>query len=153
MKFAAAALLAVVSTASAAINISSIVGTWSSGSGQVLTGPSGIATNPINGSFSYPGVGGYSFSFTEDGYYEQAQITWSANGTRPDCIEATLLWSHGTWAFSANRSEITTSSDIFSGDGRVQESKIVCVLSSSFGLAADENNLGAGPERVQQAHL
>ena len=78
MKLISAATLtlaSLASTASAAINISSIVGTWSSGSGQILTGPNGIATNPINSSFTYPGVGGYSFSFTEDGFYEQAQVS------------------------------------------------------------------------------
>lgn len=74
---------------------------------------------PQNNSFSYPNVSGYSFSFTEDGYFEQAQFTWNANATDPHCIEAVVIWQHGTYEVLGNGS-ITTNSSVFAGDGRIQ---------------------------------
>lgn len=118
MKLLTSLLLLALSTSSLALNASSIIGTWSSGSGAVLTGPNGIASDPVNNTFTYPGLAGYSVSFTADGFYEEASITWTSNGTRPDCIQANLVWSHGTYV--QNSSMITTSSEVFSGDGRSQ---------------------------------
>lgn len=64
-------------------------------------------------------MSGYSFSFTEDGYFEQAQFTWNANATDPHCIEAVVIWQHGTYEVLGNGS-ITTNSSVFAGDGRIQ---------------------------------
>ncbi|GAA6011238.1 hypothetical protein JCM10207_008273 [Rhodosporidiobolus poonsookiae] len=93
------------------------VGIWSTGNGDVLTGTAfGV---PYNNSFNYPRVAGYSFSFTDDGYFEQAQFTWTSNATDHHCIEASVLWAHGTYEVLANGS-ITTDPTVFKGDGRVQ---------------------------------
>ena len=76
-----------------------IVGTWSTGSGQVETGlVSGKKRarerekhadcrsiyeqnfyNPINNTFNIPRVGGQSYSFTEDGFWEQSLFIFEAD--------------------------------------------------------------------------
>lgn len=35
----------------------------------------------MNNTFIYPLVAGYSYSFTDDGYYEEASFTWTSNAT------------------------------------------------------------------------
>ncbi|GAA5836266.1 hypothetical protein JCM9279_002243 [Rhodotorula babjevae] len=105
------------------------VGTWTTGPGGPLTGPTfGV---PYNNSFSYPNVSGYSFSFTEDGYFEQAQFTWNANATDPHCIEAVVIWQHGTYEVLGNGS-ITTNSSVFAGDGRIQVQNACTAVSSMY---------------------
>ncbi|GAA5951425.1 hypothetical protein JCM8115_005146 [Rhodotorula mucilaginosa] len=105
------------------------VGTWSTGNGMVLTGPSlGV---PYNNSFIYPNVTGYSFSFTDDGYFEQTQFTWNANATDPHCVEAVLLWQHGTYEVLSNGS-ITTNPTVFEGDGRIQTQNACSAISSNI---------------------
>ncbi|GAA5967168.1 hypothetical protein JCM11641_000460 [Rhodosporidiobolus odoratus] len=105
------------------------VGTWSSGNGAVLTGPTfGV---PYNNSFIYPPVAGYSFSFTDDGYYEQAQFTWNSNATNHHCIEAVVIWSHGTYEVLSNGS-ITTDPTVFAADNRIQTQNACNHVSSSI---------------------
>ncbi|TNY21420.1 chaperone for protein-folding within the ER, fungal-domain-containing protein [Rhodotorula diobovata] len=103
------------------------VGTWTTGTGGPLTGPAfGV---PFNNSFAYPNVSGYSFSFTEDGYFEQAQFTWNSNATDPHCIEAVVLWQHGTYEVNSDGS-ITTDPTPFKGDGRIQIQNACASVSS-----------------------
>ncbi|GAA6037977.1 hypothetical protein JCM8097_009519 [Rhodosporidiobolus ruineniae] len=105
------------------------VGTWSTGGGQVLTGPSfGV---PYNESFVYPSVAGYSFSFTDDGYFEQAQFTWNSNNTDHRCIEAVVIWQHGTYKV-LNNGSITTDPTVFKGDGRIQVQNACGATSSNI---------------------
>lgn len=66
-----------ISTA-AALN-AQLVGTWTTKSAKVLTGPSFY--NPINDSFTEPSHTGISYSFSVDGFYEEAYYQTIANRT------------------------------------------------------------------------
>lgn len=83
-------------------NATTIVGTWSSGSKAVQTGP-GFA-NPANASFIYPATTGISYSFTVDGYYEIARYRFNGNGSEPNCITGVMNWAHGTYDLQPNGS-------------------------------------------------
>ncbi|BGP14544.1 hypothetical protein JCM10213_001892 [Rhodosporidiobolus nylandii] len=114
------------------------VGTWSSGNGAVLTGPNfGV---PYNNSFNYPSVAGYSFSFTDDGYFEQAQFTWNSNATDHHCIEAVITWAHGTYELLSNGS-IMTDLSVFASDNRVQVQNACSPLSSAVYYLDSEKGL------------
>jgi hypothetical protein len=63
-------------TITAAIN-AQLVGTWTSKSAKVITGPNFY--NPINDSFIEPSHSGISYSFTADGFYEEAYYRTIAN--------------------------------------------------------------------------
>ncbi|GAA5939642.1 uncharacterized protein JCM15063_005241 [Sporobolomyces koalae] len=120
--FVAAALLPLAflgqaATPALAATQADIIGTWSTGNAAVLTGPT--FGRPFNNSFNYPPVAGYSFSFTEDGYFEQAQFTWNSNATHHNCIEAVVIWQHGNYTIHNNGS-LTTDPSVFPGDGRIQ---------------------------------
>ena len=113
----------------------SIVGTWSSGSQQVLTGRNGNTVrgvwltqmfyNPIMKQFTVPQAAGISYSFTNDGHFEMAKLSYTSNGTcvcvliaaeKPGCFEVQLIWQHGT--YESNTSTITMNP--YKGDGAVQ---------------------------------
>ncbi|KAH9810849.1 chaperone for protein-folding within the ER, fungal-domain-containing protein [Melampsora americana] len=96
-------------------NLTDISGTWSSGSGAVLTG-SGFA-NPVNFSFTYPKTAGISMSFTNDGFWEEAQYRFVSNGSRPNCVKAIVLWQHGRYTFENNGS---LTMQPIKADGRIQ---------------------------------
>ncbi|GAA6013526.1 hypothetical protein JCM10207_008881 [Rhodosporidiobolus poonsookiae] len=100
-------------------NITAFTGTWSTGSGAVVTGP-GFA-DPMNNDrpFIYPSNTGISFSFTDDGYFEEAQYRFNANASNPNCPQAVVIWQHGKYAFHPNGS-LTLDPAEFSGDGRIQ---------------------------------
>ncbi|KIJ45931.1 hypothetical protein M422DRAFT_29582 [Sphaerobolus stellatus SS14] len=93
-------------------NVTSIEGTWSTGSGAVMTGAGSV--NPTDMSFNYPNNTGRSFSFTDAGNWEQYDYRMASNATRPDCITAVLTWQHGTFEFLPNGSLALTP---FEGDG------------------------------------
>lgn len=90
-----------------------IVGTWSTGSGQVSTGLNFF--NPLNQTFNVPKVGGQSYSFTSDGHWEQALFIFTADPANPNCAQAQLIWQHGTYQMNSNGS---LSLSPFLGDGR-----------------------------------
>ncbi|PWN91924.1 hypothetical protein FA10DRAFT_265744 [Acaromyces ingoldii] len=90
-----------------------IVGTWSSGSGAVTTGLQFY--NPGNNTFNIPSVGGQSYSFTKDGFWEQALYIFTSDPTHPNCAQAQLIWQHGTFTQNSNGSLTLTP---FEGDGR-----------------------------------
>jgi len=83
-------------------NITSLTGTWSSGSRAVQTGP-GFA-NPANLTFNYPRNTGISYSFTDDGYYEIARYRFNGNGSEPTCITGVINWVHGNYTLQSNGS-------------------------------------------------
>lgn len=56
---------------------SELVGTWSTNN-NITCGPTFI--DPVRGNFSVPSNPGSSFSFTSDGYFEEAYYTINANG-------------------------------------------------------------------------
>lgn len=62
-----------------------------------------------------PAVGGQSYSFTRDGFWEQALYIFSADGGQPNCAKAQLIWQHGNYTMSSNGSLTLTP---FAGDGR-----------------------------------
>ncbi|GAA5871757.1 hypothetical protein JCM8547_008134 [Rhodosporidiobolus lusitaniae] len=100
-------------------NATGFAGTWSTGSGAVTTGP-GFA-DPMNNDqpFIYPANTGISFSFTDDGYFEEAQYRFNANATNPACPQAVVIWQHGKYQFYPNGS-LTLDPSSFSADGRIQ---------------------------------
>jgi len=103
-KFLAANVF-LASVVSAALD-STLVGTWSTKSAQVLTGPGFY--NPINDSFIEPGLTGISYSFTADGFYEEAYYRAVSNPTLPSCPQAILQFQHGTVVQNADGSLLLT---------------------------------------------
>ncbi|KFY50965.1 hypothetical protein V496_09045 [Pseudogymnoascus sp. VKM F-4515 (FW-2607)] len=95
----ASALL--VTSSTAAIN-PALVGTWSSKSAKVMTGPGFY--NPVNDSFIEPSHAGISYSFTSDGFFESAYYRAVSNPTKPDCPKSILQFQHGTFTENANGS-------------------------------------------------
>lgn len=75
---AVAAVAAAPAAASDLNNVTALSGTWSSGSGNVTTGLAFF--NPATATFNIPAVAGISYSFTEDGFFEQSKYTYSPNG-------------------------------------------------------------------------
>jgi hypothetical protein len=93
----------------------SISGTWSSGAKNVLTGPG--FCNPVTSTFTYPATAGISYSFTQDGYFEEALYRFTGNGTDPRCIIGLVQWQHGDYELLANGSIVL---EPFASDGRQQ---------------------------------
>ncbi|GAA5952530.1 hypothetical protein JCM3765_002198 [Sporobolomyces pararoseus] len=100
-------------------NSTGFAGTWSTGSGAVVTGPS--FADPMNNDrpFFYPENTGISFSFTDDGYFEEAQYRFEANASHPQCSTAVVIWQHGKYYFHNNGS-LTLDPSPFASDGRIQ---------------------------------
>ncbi|KAK0523134.1 Reversal of tor2 lethality [Tilletia horrida] len=107
-------------------NTVDIVGTWSSGAGNVVTGLQFF--NPTNNSFIPPKTAGRSYSFTSDGHWEQAIFQYIPNPAQPNCITAQLIWQHGTYTRNSNGSLSLTP---FKGDGH-QQIKSMCGQISQF---------------------
>ncbi|CAD6945788.1 unnamed protein product [Tilletia caries] len=97
-----------------------IVGTWSSGAGNVVTGLQFF--NPTNNSFIPPRTAGRSYSFTSDGHWEQAIFQYIPQPAKPNCVKAQLIWQHGTYTRNNNGS-LTLKP--FAGDGH-QQIKTMC---------------------------
>jgi len=99
---------------SAANNVTSLQGTWSSNA-AVSTG--GDFCLPAEMKFVYPNNTGISYSFTDTGFFEEAQYRYTSNASNPSCIQATIFWQHGTYGLNQNGS-ITLYP--FASDGRIQ---------------------------------
>lgn len=54
---------------------------------------------------------------TNTGFYEEAQYRYTANASNPACIQAYILWQHGTYTLNDNGS---ISLYPFGSDGRIQ---------------------------------
>jgi len=98
-----------------AANKADLVGTWVSGSQGVITGPGFV--NPLNFSFNYPKVPGVSYSFTSDGFFEEAFYKFTVNASQPNCITGVLQWQHGKYTPNFNN---TISMTPITSDGRQQ---------------------------------
>ncbi|EJD36341.1 hypothetical protein AURDEDRAFT_74308 [Auricularia subglabra TFB-10046 SS5] len=96
-------------------NATSLIGTWSSGAGLVQTGPN--FCNPKEKTFNPPKVGGISYSFSADGFFEQAEYRYGANPARPACPNVTMLFQHGSYELFPNGSIILNP---IAADGLVQ---------------------------------
>ncbi|PYH96529.1 hypothetical protein BO71DRAFT_396995 [Aspergillus ellipticus CBS 707.79] len=84
-------LLAIAS----ATSVSDLVGTWTTKSRKVVTGPGFY--DPIHDKFLEPNLTGISYSFTLDGYYEEAYYRAIANPQDPSCPKGVMQWQHGTF--------------------------------------------------------
>jgi len=51
-----------------------------------------------------PSHTGISYSFTNDGHYEEAYYRAIANPQNPRCPSAIMQWQHGTYTYNANGS-------------------------------------------------
>jgi len=92
---------------------SALVGTWTTKSKAVLTGPGFY--DPVNDRLIEPALTGISYSFTIDGYYEEAYYRAIPNPTTPHCPSAIMQWQHGTYSLPGNGSLVLTP---FGVDGR-----------------------------------
>ncbi|KAL2061804.1 hypothetical protein VTL71DRAFT_7182 [Oculimacula yallundae] len=95
-----------------------LVGTWSTKSAKVLTGPGFY--NPVNDSFIEPKHTGISYSFTADGFYESAYYRAIANPAKPQCPGAILQFQHGSVVENPDGSLSLTPISV---DGRQLKSK------------------------------
>ncbi|KZF25413.1 hypothetical protein L228DRAFT_244248 [Xylona heveae TC161] len=100
---AAGAML--VAVASAAVD-SQLTGTWSTKSGKVVTGPAFY--NPVSDRLIEPDLTGISYSFTDDGWYEEAYYRAIANPQNPSCPKGIMQWQHGQYTKVDNGSLILT---------------------------------------------
>lgn len=62
-----------------------------------------------------PALTGFSYSFTDDGHYEEAYYRAVSNPTDPLCPQGIVQWQHGTYAKNTNGSLTLTP---FGVDGR-----------------------------------
>ncbi|KAL7271959.1 Reversal of tor2 lethality [Rhizina undulata] len=83
-------------------NVTSLTGTWSSKSNAVFTGPDFY--DPVTEKMTEPRLTGSSYSFTDDGYFEEALYLAIANPTEPSCPSAVMQWQHGTYIIASNGS-------------------------------------------------
>jgi len=108
----AVAVLTSLATAQVSID-PNLVGTWSTKSHSVFTGPGFY--DPVTEKMTEPALTGISYSFTADGYYEEAYYRAISNPTSPSCPAGIMQWQHGTYVQLSNGSLVLTP---FSVDGR-----------------------------------
>ncbi|PWN24515.1 hypothetical protein BDZ90DRAFT_234801 [Jaminaea rosea] len=121
-------------------NVTSLAGTWSTGSGAVNTGLGFY--NPGNTTFNAPTNAGQSYSFTDDGKWEQALYLYESNPGNPGCVQAQLIWQHGTYTIAANNSIILKP---YPGDGQQQISSR-CAQTSNVVTSYNQQELMQGWE-------
>ncbi|CAG98081.1 Rot1p [Kluyveromyces lactis] len=92
---------------------SDLEGTWSSKSNQVFTGPGFY--DPIEELLIEPALPGISYSFTADGYFEEAMYQVSGNPQDPKCPVAVLIFQHGTYEVKDDGQLVLTPIEV---DGR-----------------------------------
>ncbi|ODQ47049.1 hypothetical protein PICMEDRAFT_31069, partial [Pichia membranifaciens NRRL Y-2026] len=77
-----------------------IVGTWSSKANTVFTGPGFY--DPVDELLIEPALPGISYSFTEDGYWEEAIYQITPNPRNHSCPSAVLIFQHGKYTKADN---------------------------------------------------
>ncbi|KAF7588755.1 Reversal of tor2 lethality [Aspergillus hancockii] len=92
--------LSLLATAVTAGTTSDLVGTWSTKSRKVVTGPDFY--DPINDKFIEPSLTGISYSFTEDGHYEEAYYRAVSNPADPSCPKGIMQWQHGNFVVNSD---------------------------------------------------
>ncbi|USP73590.1 hypothetical protein yc1106_00864 [Curvularia clavata] len=83
-----------------------LVGTWTSKSNSTMTGPGFY--NPVEDKFTEPKHTGISYSFTADGFYEEAYYRAVANPQNPKCPKGIIQWQHGKYEKLSNGSLVLT---------------------------------------------
>lgn len=58
----------------------------------------------LNDKLIEPERTGISYSFTADGWYEEAYFRAIANPQNPACPKGIMQWQHGNWVMNANNS-------------------------------------------------
>ena len=71
--------------------------------------------NPVTDDLIEPSRTGISYSFTDDGYYEEAYYRAIANPQDPSCPSAIMQWQHGSYVIETNGSMYLTPISV---DGR-----------------------------------
>ncbi|VVT49415.1 uncharacterized protein SAPINGB_P002259 [Magnusiomyces paraingens] len=110
---ASTASTASTATATSSSGAVEFEGTWSSKSNSVFTGPDFY--DPVDELLIEPALPGISYSFTSDGYFEQALYRVTSNAKKHDCPSAVLIFQHGTWEMLDNKTLILNP---FKVDGR-----------------------------------
>ncbi|ABN67755.1 suppressor of tor2 [Scheffersomyces stipitis CBS 6054] len=83
-----------------------LVGTWTSKSNTVFTGPGFY--DPEDELLIEPDLPGISYSFTEDGHYEEALYRVVGNARQHECPIASVTYQHGTYELLSNGSLVLT---------------------------------------------
>ncbi|KAL5340400.1 protein rot1 [Aspergillus crustosus] len=91
-----------LATAVSAGNAVDLVGTWTTKSRQVVTGPGFY--DAANDKLLEPKLPGISFSFTADGHFEEAFYRAIANPQNPSCPKGIMQWQHGTYTIGSDGS-------------------------------------------------
>ncbi|KAL8997575.1 MAG: hypothetical protein Q9169_003193 [Polycauliona sp. 2 TL-2023] len=135
-------LLALCSAALASLVVAQVdpllTGTWTTKSRKVFTGPVGALPgtplydrrgfyDPVNEKMFEPSLTGFSYSFTDDGFYEVAYYRAGSNPAQPGCPKGTIQWQHGKYSKASNGSLVLNP---FAVDGR-QLSSDPCAYSNS----------------------
>ncbi|CAK9438825.1 uncharacterized protein LODBEIA_P30490 [Lodderomyces beijingensis] len=81
-------------------------GTWTSKSNTVFTGPGFY--DPIDELLIEPDLPGISYSFTNDGHYEEALYRVVGNPKNHSCPVASVTYQHGTYQIASNGSVVLT---------------------------------------------
>ncbi|KAJ5722788.1 hypothetical protein N7488_000823 [Penicillium malachiteum] len=78
-----------------AASVDDLVGTWTTKSREVVTGPGFY--DPLVDKLLEPNLTGISYSFDADGHYEEALYRALANPTDPSCPSGIMQWQHGSY--------------------------------------------------------
>lgn len=87
-------------------NMAELEGTWTSKSNTVFTGPGFY--DPVDELLIEPALPGISYSFTADGYYEEAMYRVKSNPQNHSCPVASITYQHGKYQLLANGSLVLT---------------------------------------------
>ncbi|OBA22111.1 hypothetical protein METBIDRAFT_146502 [Metschnikowia bicuspidata var. bicuspidata NRRL YB-4993] len=98
--------LCVLQLVAAEPNMEELEGTWTSKSNTVFTGPDYY--DPVDELLIEPALPGISYSFTSDGYYEEALYRITSNGVDHSCPIASMTYQHGTYELLSNGSLVLT---------------------------------------------
>lgn len=87
-------------------NVQDLAGTWTSKSNSVFTGPGFY--DPHDELLIEPDLPGISYSFTKDGFYEEALYRITSNPQNHSCATASITFQHGKYNLLTNGSIILT---------------------------------------------
>lgn len=109
--FTIGALVAQIQVAAA--DALELVGTWTSKSNTVFTGPGFY--DPVDELLIEPDLPGISYSFTDDGHYEEALYRVVLDPRNHSCAIASVTYQHGLFELLANGLLVLTPLEV---DGR-----------------------------------
>mgnify|MGYP001206500181 CR=1 FL=1 len=119
--YALTATLAFASVGSAQVVDADLVGTWATKANKTLTGPVSPSSlrehvnqtsnnafqgfyDPVGDNMIEPSRPGISYSFTSDGFYEEAYYRAISNPANPSCPGAIMQWQHGSYVIGSDGS-------------------------------------------------